>query len=576
MVLSLPILSDPAKRDRADAVDESFAVITFEPDGTIVSANANFLSTMGYALDDIRGRPHSMFVDAAEASSAAHSAFWDRLRQGRREVSEFRRLRKAGDVAWLQGAYHPVRDRSGRVTRIMMIAADISERRMREAHLESLREAISRSQAMIVFELDGTIVDANANFLDAMGYSLDEIRGHHHRMFVAEDERTSAGYVAFWDKLRRGEFHSGQYRRFAKGGREIWIQATYNPILDAQGKPYRVVKFASDVTETVRERLRLEDVMRQVAGVVETARRKDLTGRIRIVGEADGSLQVLSSGVNELVEAMTDLVGAVLAASSETTAAFDEIAHGSRNLAARTEQQASALEETAATAEQLAASVKASALASRQAVGFADEARRVAEEGGRIAGEAVDAMTRIEQASGKITEITSVIEEIAFQTNLLALNAAVEAARAGEAGKGFAVVAAEVRTLAQRSSEAARDIGALISSSTREIGQGVRLVRDAGTTLGRIVEASQKVANTVEEISVAATEQASGIDEVSQAVAHMDEMTQQNAALAEASSASAGAVLDQFERLQALAAGYRTDAEPARAAPFRHGARRVA
>jgi methyl-accepting chemotaxis protein len=278
---------------------------------------------------------------------------------------------------------------------------------------------------------------------------------------------------------------------------------------------------------------------------------------------ASEDLVTLGRGVNDLVDAMAGILDEVQVAARSMLTAFHEITEDSQNLAARTEQQATALEQTAATTEQLAASVKTSAQASRHAVGYAEEARGVAQEGGLIVGNAVDAMTRIEQASTKITEITSVIEEIAFQTNLLALNAAVEAARAGDAGKGFAVVAAEVRTLAQRSSEAARGIGGLISSSTVAIGEGVRLVRDAGVTLGRIVEASKKVAGSVEEISTASAEQANGIQEMSQAVAHMDEITQQNAGLAEASSASAMSLSRRIEALAEMVGQFTTRASVA-------------
>jgi methyl-accepting chemotaxis protein len=201
--------------------------------------------------------------------------------------------------------------------------------------------------------------------------------------------------------------------------------------------------------------------------------------------------------------------------------------------------------------------VKASASSSRQAVELAEDATGVARDGGDIVGRAVEAMARIEQASQRISDITSVIDEIAFQTNLLALNAAVEAARAGDAGKGFAVVASEVRTLAQRSSEAAREITGLIDASVTEVGQGVQLVRSAGHVLSRIVDASQKVTQTVSEISTATAEQANGIDEMSQAVAHMDEMTQQNAALAEQSAASAASLSEQIGRLNELMATFR-------------------
>ncbi len=271
-----------------------------------------------------------------------------------------------------------------------------------------------------------------------------------------------------------------------------------------------------------------------------------------------GRFAELKDAINETMARLSSTVSTIQTMSADVGLSAREINMGADDLSKRTEEQASSLEESAATTEQLAASVKAAAQAAQQAVRQAGEAMQVAQAGGNIVTDAVSAMVRIEEASKKISDITRVIDDIAFQTNLLALNAAVEAARAGDAGKGFAVVASEVRTLAQRSGEAAKGISGLISSSNTEVQAGVKLVRQAGDALTRIVAASQNVQATVSEVAAASSEQANGIEEMSQTVAHMDEMTQANAALAEQSAASASALSSKIGELNALVAGFRT------------------
>ena len=330
-------------------------------------------------------------------------------------------------------------------------------------------------------------------------------------------------------------------------------------IKDADAQMQKLVAGINEINAVV------DSATTEFAGALQAIAGGDLTNRVDTAYR--GRFADLKSAINETVDRLSATVASIQSTAADVGLASREIKTGADDLSKRTEDQASSLEETAATTEQLAASVKASASGSRDAARIAAEAMQAAQSGGAIAGQAVEAMARIESASQKISDIIRVIDDIAFQTNLLALNAAVEAARAGEAGKGFAVVASEVRTLAQRSSDAAKDISSLISSSNSEVEGGVKLVRQAGEQLSQILAASQKVAATIADISAASGEQSSGIDEMAQAVAHLDEMTQQNAALAEESAASANALSDRIGQLNDLVAGFRTHGAALPAAP---------
>jgi len=543
----------------AEAIRRTQAVIEFDPSGKILSANDLFLKAVGYSLAEIEGKHHSIFVEAGERATPDYQQFWSRRGAGDAIEAQFLRIGNAGKRLWLQAVYTPVKDPSGRVKKVVKFATDITAHQTKIANMEGQLAALDKAQAVIEFDLTGQILHANANFLAVTGYALEEIVGRHHRIFVSEEDRSSAAYGQFWEKLRRGEYEEGRYRRIGKGGKVVWIQASYNPILDAMGAPIKVVKYATDITASKENEEQMEFAIAEVGTVVEAAKARDLTRRIPLQN-LNAKNASLCEGVNALVDTLASLVGEVAVAAQGIDTAAKEISMGADDLSKRTEEQASSLEETAATTEELAASVKASANNARNAATLASEATGAAQSGGDIAGEAVRAMARIEDASQKIQAITRVIDDIAFQTNLLALNAAVEAARAGDAGKGFAVVASEVRTLAQRSGEAAKDISSLISSSNTEVGEGVKLVRKAGESLTVILDASRKVAATIADISAAGGEQANGIDEMSQTVAHLDEMTQSNAALAEESAASANALADRIAQLNQLVAGYRTEA----------------
>src|SRR5262245_19593690 len=240
-----------------DALNKSQAVIEFNLDGTIITANENFLRAMGYTLAEVKGRHHSMFVEPAYKDSAEYRDFWAKLNRGEFQAAQYRRFGKGGKEIWIEASYNPIFGKNGKPYKVVKFATDISAQKAQFADLLGKVEAIGRSQAVIEFELDGTILNANENFLSVMGYRLDEIKGKHHSMFADAAYKASAEYRDFWAKLNRGEYQAGQYKRFAKGGKEVWIEASYNPILDQNGKPCKVVKFATDLTKRKQQNLEL-------------------------------------------------------------------------------------------------------------------------------------------------------------------------------------------------------------------------------------------------------------------------------------------------------------------------------
>ncbi|VTR97043.1 chemotaxis partial : Globin-coupled methyl-accepting chemotaxis protein (Modular protein) OS=Candidatus Nitrospira defluvii GN=cheM PE=3 SV=1: 4HB_MCP_1: HAMP: PAS_9: MCPsignal [Gemmata massiliana] len=436
--------------------------------------------------------------------------------------------------------------------------------------------AIKRSQAVIEFRLDGTVVDANENFLRTAGYSLPEIQGRHHSTFVGPSFASSSEYRDFWTRLNRGESVSGEFERIGKGGAGLWFQASYNPILDLNGKPYKVVKYATDITaaknmeqkvkeDAVELKHKVATIMTSVSALAAgdfTQEAPDLgddqVGQMgAALNKAVVSVRTALEGVREVSEQLAD-------ASGQLSAASDEISTGAQ-------EQASSLEETASTLEEITATVRQNSDSAQQARQLASSSKDIAEKGGRVVGNAVEAMSEINQSSKKIADIITTIDEIAFQTNLLALNAAVEAARAGEQGRGFAVVASEVRNLAQRSATAAKEIKSLIEDSVKKVEAGTELVNQSGSTLGEIVTSVKRVTDLITEIAAAGKEQSTGIEQVNKAVTQMDSVTQKNASQTEEMSATAQTLTDQASQLRDLVARFKLS-ESGRVAP-RHTAR---
>jgi len=283
--------------DKIEALNQVQAVIEFDPSGNILHANQNFLRAMGYQLDEIVGRHHSIFVDQAYANSSEYQNFWADLRRGESSVKEFKRFAKGGRLVWISASYNPLKDENGNVYKVIKFASDITESKLKAADDNAKLSAIDASQASIEFNMDGTIITANQNFLDAMGYSLAQIQGQHHSMFVAPEEKTSSEYTAFWAKLNRGEFDSGEYKRFGNGGKEIWIQASYNPVVGLDGKPFKVVKYASDVTQ---EKLRNADFSGQLNAISKSQAVIEFNLDGTVITANDNFLSVLGYSLNEI------------------------------------------------------------------------------------------------------------------------------------------------------------------------------------------------------------------------------------------------------------------------------------
>jgi len=548
-----------------EAIKKSQAVIEFNMDGTIITANDLFLKAMGYGLEEIRGKHHSMFASHDEAASPSYRQFWEKLNRGEFDSGEYKRFGKGGKEVWLQASYNPIMDMNGKPFKVVKYATDVTETKLINADYTGQIDAIHKSQAVIEFNMDGTIVNANNLFLNLMGYSLDEIKGKHHRMFADPEEAASPAYRQFWEKLNRGEFDSGEYKRFGKGGREVWLQASYNPILDMNGKPFKVVKYAADITEQTLTKQTLEQVFSEVGEVMNFVSEGDLTHKI--LGDYEGIYLDCKNAINATIDKLSEIVTQVNESATFINNSSQEIASGNNNLSQRAEQQAANLEQTAASMEELTSTVKNNAENAQQANAVASNARELAEKGGNVVAAAMTAMQEINESSNKIADIIGVIDEIAFQTNLLALNASVEAARAGEQGRGFSVVATEVRNLAQRSATAARESKELIQTSVQKVRAGSEFVNQTGSSLNEIVNSVKKVGDIVAQIAAASAQQSSGIAQVNQAVAQMDEITQQNAALAEEASAASVSMSDLSNNMVELLSFFKLDNH---AAPSKH------
>jgi methyl-accepting chemotaxis protein len=449
---------------KLDALDKSQAIIEFNMEGTIITANARFLGALGYGLGEVLGRHHSMFVEPAYANSVEYREFWAALNRGQYQAAEYKRIGKGGKEVWIQASYNPILNSSGKPYKVVKFATDVTEQKLQNADYAGQISAINKSQAVIQFNMDGTVITANDLFLNALGYRLEDIRGKHHSLFVEPSYANGGEYREFWAALNRGQFQAAEYKRIGKGGKEVWIQASYNPILDLNGKPCKVVKFATDVTGQVQDRLRRAQVQKQI--------------------DID-----LGNITNAIATASQQAQGAA-AASVQTSTNVQAVASGA--------------EEMSASVGEISRQVTKASQISSQAVDEADRTNKIV---GDLA-----------LAAQRIGEVVALINDIASQTNLLALNATIEAARAGEAGKGFAVVANEVKSLANQTAKATDEISGQINGVQGATQDAVKAIQAIGNTIRNVNDISASIASAVEEQSAVTREMSSNMQTASEGV----------------------------------------------------------
>ncbi|MBC7953467.1 MAG: PAS domain-containing methyl-accepting chemotaxis protein [Rhodospirillaceae bacterium] len=447
--------------EKLNALNKSQAIIEFQMDGRIINANNNFLNALGYEASEVQGKHHSMFVDPAYRDSDDYRQFWEKLNRGEYQAAQYKRIGKGGKEVWIEASYNPIIGANGKPYRVVKYATDVTSQKREFADLLGQVNAIKKSQAVIEFNLDGIVKDANENFLSALGYRLDEIQGKHHSMFVDPAERDGAAYREFWQKLSRGEYQSAQYKRIGKGGRVVWIEASYNPILDVNGKPYKVVKYATDITKQIDLLASLKHLIDQNFSEIDSAidqSGKQAQSANEAAAETSSNVQMVASAAEELAASVGEISQSMTKSQAATDSAFSQVVSAGQST------------------------------------------------------------QRLSNAASAMGGIVGLITNIAGQINLLALNATIESARAGDAGKGFAVVANEVKNLANQAGKATEQISKEIEGVQSISGEVVAALDMIRGSIGEVREFVSATASAVEEQSAVTRDMSANMQNASGAV----------------------------------------------------------